>query len=110
MAATGNFGDTKAMFEPLHGPRAAMKGKGTINPVAIHRCLVMLLSWLGKKQSHSGFIRASKELMAAIRSVLAVGNIRTPDLGGVSNTFEMCQAIREALLRSLVRKDKEVSD
>jgi isocitrate/isopropylmalate dehydrogenase len=110
MAATGNFGNTKAMFEPLHGPQSAMKGKGTMNPVAIHRCLVMLLAWLARKQNPSGFTRASKELMAAIRTVLSTGTLRPPDLGGVSSTSEMCHAIREALLRSIARKDKEASE
>ena len=110
MAATGNFGDTKAMFEPLHGPQSAMKGKGTMNPVAIHRCLVMLLAWLARKQNPAGFNRASKELMTAIRDVLSAGNVRTPDLGGASSTSEMCHAIREAFLRSIARKDKEASE
>jgi len=48
--------------------------------------------------------------MAAIEGFLTKGHVRTPDLGGVNSTSEMCHAIREALLRSIVNKDKEVSD
>ena len=104
MAATGNFGNTKAMFEPLHGPQVILKGKERINPVAIHRCLVMLLAWLGQRKNHPGFTRASQELMTAIRGVLSAGNVRTPDLGGDGTTSEMCRAIREALLRKIENK------
>lgn len=100
MAATGNFGESKAMFEPLHGPQHAMKGKGTMNPVAIHRCLAMLLAWLGQKKSLPGLVRASEALEAAIVSVVRAG-VRTPDVGGASGTSEVCQALRQAFLRTI---------
>jgi isocitrate/isopropylmalate dehydrogenase len=98
MAATGNFGGRKAMFEPLHGLQLAHQGKGTINPVAIHRCLAMMLSWLGERYANPTFSRASIALVAAIRRVLATGEVRTPDLQGTSSTSEMSDAIRRAFL------------
>jgi isocitrate/isopropylmalate dehydrogenase len=48
--------------------------------------------------------------MAAIEGFLTKGHVRTPDLGGVNSTSEMCHAIRETLLRSKMSKGKEVSD
>jgi hypothetical protein len=61
-------------------------------------------------QGDGVFNRASEELMRAIRTVLSTSTVRTPDLGGISSTSEMCHAIREALLRSIARKDKEASE
>ena len=94
MAAIGNFGDRKAMFEPLHGSQVGLKGKGTINPVAIHRCLAMLLAWLGERFSAPSLLSASTELMKAICKVLTEGKVRTLDLGGGSTTSDMSEAIR----------------
>jgi 3-isopropylmalate dehydrogenase len=99
MGATGNFGDRKAMFEPLHA-------KGNVNPIAIHRSLAMLLAWLGQSKRDARFTCASEQLMAAISAVLKAGKVRTPDLGGASSTSEMCQAIRQAFL-SVKDNDKE---
>ncbi len=98
MAATGNFGDHKAMFEPLHGPQPVHQGKGTVNPVAIHRCLAMMLSWLGERYANPTFTRASVALVSAIRQVLTTGEVRTPDLQGRSSTTEMSDAFRRAFL------------
>ncbi|MEW6047941.1 MAG: isocitrate/isopropylmalate family dehydrogenase [Bacillota bacterium] len=97
VACSGTFGDERALFEPLHGPLPAQKGKGTANPVAIHRCLAMLLEWLGRRCGEETMLEASRALLTALREVMRTGTLLTTDLGGRSTTAVVCGAIRRAL-------------
>jgi len=106
MGATANYGENKAMFEALAGAQFALKGKGIANPVAIHRCLAMLLAWLGEKRNHAGFTAASEQLLSAITAVMQAGHMRTPDLGGTSTTVQVCEAIRQQFLANVLVKGK----
>lgn len=45
--ASVNFGDRRALFEPVHGAALDIAGKGMANPVGALRCCVMMLDWLG---------------------------------------------------------------
>ena len=40
---------------------------------------------------------AARELESAVASVLAEGNVRTPDIGGHSSTEEVTEAVLEKL-------------
>ena len=106
MGATANYGESKAMFEPLHGSQFALKGKGIANPIAMHRCLAMLLAWWGEKQRQAGFTAASERLRSAIAAVMEAGQMRTPDLGGTSTTSQVCAAIRQAFVEDMAVKGK----
>jgi 3-isopropylmalate dehydrogenase len=100
MACSASYGDDRALFEPLHGPLPLQRGLDRANPIAIHRCLVMLLEWLGKKHEEEGMVRASQALHQALQQVVRAGVYRTADLGGCSRTSEVCSAIRRALLEA----------
>jgi tartrate dehydrogenase/decarboxylase/D-malate dehydrogenase len=75
-----------SMFEPIHGSAPKYAGKSVVNPVAAVEAARMMLEYLGLNAA-AGLVRA------AVRDVLAAGEVRTRDFGGSSRTDEMGQAI-----------------
>jgi 3-isopropylmalate dehydrogenase len=90
LAPSGNVGDEKAIFEPVHGSAPDIAGKGIANPVATMLSAVMMLKWLGETA-------AAERLEAAILRVLKEGETRTPDLGGHSTTEDVADAVIAAI-------------
>ncbi len=86
MVPSGNVGDEKAIFEPVHGSAPDIAGKGIANPVAIILSAVMMLDWLGEDE-------AARQLEEAVLSVLSEGETLTPDLGGTSGTMDVADAV-----------------
>lgn len=86
MAPSGNIGDHKAIFEPVHGSAPDIAGKDIANPIACILSAAMMLKWLGEEES-------SMKLEKAVFSVLEQGLIRTPDLGGINKTKDMVEEI-----------------
>jgi tartrate dehydrogenase/decarboxylase/D-malate dehydrogenase len=79
-----------SMFEPVHGSAPDIAGKGVVNPLATLMSVAMMLDHLGEG-------KAGEEIHEAIAKVLAAGRIRTPDLGGASQTREVTDAVLAAL-------------
>ncbi len=86
LAPSGNVGDEKAIFEPVHGSAPDIAGKGIANPVATILSAVMMLEWLGEQD-------AAERLEKAVLTVLKEGKVKTPDLGGKSTTDDIARAI-----------------
>jgi tartrate dehydrogenase/decarboxylase/D-malate dehydrogenase len=82
-----------SMFEPVHGSAPDIFGKGIANPIAMIWSGALMLDFLGEQE-------AADLIVAAIRTVLAAGRVRTPDLGGRASTVQMGDAIVAALLGS----------
>lgn len=89
-AASGNIGDTFAVFEPTHGSAPKYAGKYKVNPTAMLLATKMMLDWLGETEK-------GRALEASIAAVIADGNIRTYDMGGNSSTLDMAKAVVERL-------------
>ncbi len=83
-------GKYPSMFEPIHGSAPDIAGKGIANPVGTLWAAAMMLA-------HLGLDDMEKSLMNAIGSVLADGQIRTPDIGGHSTTTAVTDAVIDAL-------------
>jgi tartrate dehydrogenase/decarboxylase/D-malate dehydrogenase len=75
-----------AMFEPVHGSAPDIAGKGIANPIGQIWSGAMMLRHLGEPD-------AADAVEKAIEQVLALGKIRTPDIGGNARTSELGQAI-----------------
>ena len=93
LAASGNINPEKrfpSMFEPVHGSAPDIAGKGVANPMAAILSIGMMLQHLGEEV-------AADAVQSAALSVLAKGEVRTPDLGGASVTKEVGDAIVKAL-------------
>ena len=81
-----------SMFEPIHGSAPDIAGRGMANPVGSIWSVAMMLDHLGHEQW-------GRAVLAAIASVMATGECRTPDLGGAARTSEMGDAVVDALSR-----------
>lgn len=79
-----------SMFEPIHGSAPDIAGKGIANPIGAVWAGAMMLDHLGHRDLHD-------RLVGAIEHVVAIGKIRTPDLGGTAKTGQVTLAIVTAL-------------
>jgi tartrate dehydrogenase/decarboxylase / D-malate dehydrogenase len=75
-----------SMFEPIHGSAPDIAGKGIANPIGATWAAALMLDHLGHRALHD-------RILGAIERVVAVGTIRTPDLGGTATTRQMMDAI-----------------
>lgn len=85
-----NYGDDYAVFEAVHGSAPDIAGKGIANPLAILFSGIMMLRWMKRDD-------IADRIKNAAFAVLQEGKVRTPDLGGRTNTEEFADAIIAAL-------------
>ena len=86
VAPGANFGDTVAVFEPVHGSAPKYAGQDKVDPTALLRSGVLLLEHLGEDA-------AARRMEDAIAAVIAEGKDVTYDLGGTAGTSAMAAAI-----------------
>jgi isocitrate dehydrogenase (NAD+) len=86
-----NLGWEYAVFEPVHGSAPDIAGRGLANPIAMILSGALMLRHLGDSPAAAAIERA-------VDSVLAAGEVRTPDLGGGATTMQVAEAVAEALV------------
>ncbi|MER9061313.1 tartrate dehydrogenase [Mesorhizobium sp. M0482] len=94
IAPTANLNPERrfpSMFEPIHGSAFDITGKGIANPIGTFWSAVMMLEHLGERT-------AAARLMRAIERVTADASLHTPDLGGITTTDKVTEAVCAALL------------
>jgi len=94
-AAGGNINPEKiypSMFEPIHGSAPKYAGKAVVNPIASIESIRMMLDHLGEE-------RAALDIQKAVMKTIALGKMKTPDMGGTSKTHEVGDAINQAILK-----------
>lgn len=89
-AASGNIGDTFAVFEPTHGSAPKYAGMYKVNPIATFLAAKLMLDWLGE-------VDKGTRLENAIAAVIIEGKVRTYDMGGKNSTMEMGEAVAQKL-------------
>jgi isocitrate/isopropylmalate dehydrogenase len=89
-AASGNIGDTFAVFEPTHGSAPKYAGQHKVNPIATLLAVKLMLDWLGEAEKAAA-------LESAVAGVIADGNVRTYDMGGSAGTLDLARAVAERL-------------
>ena len=87
---SANIGDQSAVFEPTHGSAPKYAGLDKVNPIATILAAKMMLDWLGEAEM-------AARVEAAVAAVIAEGTVRTYDMGGVSTTTQMAEAIAAKL-------------
>ena len=93
LAASANLDPERrfpSMFEPVHGSAPDIAGRGVANPMAAVMSGAMMLRHLGEES-------AAEAVERATLTVLADGELLTPDLGGTATTSAVGDAIVEAL-------------
>jgi tartrate dehydrogenase/decarboxylase/D-malate dehydrogenase len=78
------------LFEPVHGSAPDIAGQGVANPLATILASAMMMEHLEGSEMASS-------IQAAVRSALASGVARTPDLGGSATTVSATAAVIEGL-------------
>jgi tartrate dehydrogenase/decarboxylase/D-malate dehydrogenase len=89
LASSANFDPTRknpSMFEPTHGSAPDIAGQGLANPMAQILTGAMMVRHLGDEA-------AADAIEESVKSVLALGEILTPDLGGSASTTGVADAI-----------------
>jgi 3-isopropylmalate dehydrogenase len=86
LAPSGNFGDSWAYFESVHGSAPDIAGKGIANPTATILSAALMLE-------HMGLGAEAQRLEAAVGRVYRDGKVLTPDQGGSARTRDMAQAV-----------------
>lgn len=90
LAPGANIGHNAAIFEAVHGSAPDIAGKGIANPTAL---LLASASMLEYVEAHE----QANRLREAIREVIQVDNLLTPDLGGNATTEQYARAVAERL-------------
>jgi 3-isopropylmalate dehydrogenase len=88
LAPSANMGDSKAMFEPVHGAAFDIAGKGIANPTATILCVSWMLKWWGSRVGDGKYTTAGNAIEKAVLDALSSGAKLTPDLGGNATTAE----------------------
>ncbi len=85
LSPSANIGDSKALFEPVHGTAWDIAGEGKANPTAMILAASMMLQWLGYQE-------ASRAVFNAVEVAYERG-YGTPDVGGRDSTIEFASRI-----------------
>jgi len=91
LAPSANLDPTRrhpSMFEPVHGSAPDIAGRGIVNPMAAILSAAMMLDHLGLD---------GRKVERAVAAVLAEGKVRTADLGGMSSTREVADAVLDRI-------------
>jgi len=85
-AASGNIGDSYALFEPTHGSAPKYAGQFKVNPMAMLISTRLMLEYLDE-------LDMAKALDSALSKVIAEGKVRTYDMGGSAKTLDVANAV-----------------
>ncbi|MGC8607485.1 MAG: isocitrate/isopropylmalate dehydrogenase family protein [Vulcanisaeta sp.] len=93
LAPSANIGDSKAMFEPVHGAAFDIAGKGIANPTAMILSVAWMLRWWGERVGDDKYVSAGSAVENAVIKALGEGVKLTPDLGGNARTEEFTEEV-----------------
>ena len=97
MAASGNIGDERAFFEPVHGSAPKHAGKNKVNPIASINSIQMMLDWLGRKDDEEELVMIAKLIDDSVADHLRDGKSLTYDLGGTATCSDVGESISDRL-------------
>jgi 3-isopropylmalate dehydrogenase len=97
LAPSAEVGDHHGLFQSIHGSAPDIAGKGIVNPIAAILSGAMMFDWLGNKNNDAKAADAGRRIEKAVETVLAKGQVKTPDLGGKNTTVQMGDAILKEL-------------
>lgn len=91
MCPSGNYGDTHAYFEPIHGSAPSLAGKGAANPLSQVLSAALMLDYLGEAE-------AAQQIQDAVWRALASGSLA---IGADGCPVGGTQAATNAVIESL---------
>lgn len=96
LAPSANIGDSKCLFEPVHGAAFDIAGKNIANPTAFLLSVAMMFDVMYDRSKDDKFRKAAEALRRAVDHVYEKKKV-TPDVGGSLKTTEMIDAIYDAI-------------
>ncbi len=93
VVGAANLGTEIGVFEAVHGSAPDIAGQNVANPTALLLSAVLMLVHIDERA-------AADAVMTALRHVLAAGQVRTRDLGGVASTSEFADAVCRSMERA----------
>ena len=97
MAPSADIGENAAVFQPSHGTAPDIVGQGIANPVGTILSVSMMLKWLSQRYHDQRIEHAANLIDTAVRQVMEISDVGTPDLGGQLSTRELGQKIADHL-------------
>jgi 3-isopropylmalate dehydrogenase len=97
LAASLNAGAEHAVAQAQHGSAPDIAGKNMANPSSLIGSAAMLLAWLGERRRNKKLNDAAQAIEAALDSVIAKPEWRTPDMGGPLGTDAFGQRVAQAV-------------
>lgn len=104
LAPSMEVGDRHGLFQPIHGSAPDIAGKNIANPIATILTAAMMFKWLGEKNRDEMAVDAGLRIERAAEAVLAMGRVRTPDLGGENSTTQVGDAVAEEIRRGGIER------
>lgn len=95
MAGSLNAGTDYAMAQAAHGSAPDIAGRDLANPCSLISSVTMLLRWLDGRAEGTAFAAAAAAIDAATQE--ALGQERTPDLGGTATTSSFTKVVLDRL-------------
>jgi isopropylmalate/isohomocitrate dehydrogenase-like protein len=89
LAASGNYGDSHSVFEPVHGSAPMIAGRGIANPIGTIMAGAMMLDYLSEKDM-------AERIRNAVNDAIC-NNEMPQDMGGKLNTNQTENAIIERM-------------
>lgn len=89
VAASGNIGKSRGLFEPVHGSAPKYERKNIANPTASFLSMAMMLDFLGEEKT-------AEKIRQSINKVIKLG-ATTKDLGGNLKSSEFTDKVIENL-------------
>jgi isocitrate dehydrogenase (NAD+) len=86
LAPGANIGESKGIFEAVHGSAPDIAGQGIANPTALMLGAALMLDYLNLRD-------AAERVRGAVRSVIGRGKVLTRDLGGSASTGEYAREV-----------------
>jgi len=91
-----NIGDSRAVFEAVHGSAPDIAGKNIANPLALLMSCVMMLNYLADNEGEKHYAECATSIKNAYSKAVEQG-ATTRDLGGDLGTQEFADAVIERL-------------
>lgn len=99
LAASINAGATHALAQAQHGSAPDLAGQGIANPASLIGSAAVLLGWLAERRGDQRLAQAAGSIEAALDTVIANPDWRTPDLGGPFGTKAFGERVAAAIKR-----------
>jgi len=97
MAACGEVGDERALFQPAHGSAPDIMGQDKANPLAAILSGALMLDYPADQSGYAPLASAPQAIETAVATGFAEKRIRPMEFGGDMGTNALTQAVIDGI-------------